>query len=269
MMYRTLHAAGRAGPVPRQLVVLGQTVAVMASTSRSDLEVVERGRSGQLVVFVHGVLDQGRSFGRVAAVLAGDCRMVWYDRRGYGASLRASGAPVGVDGHVEDLLRVIDGRRAVVVGHSFGGVTVVGAALRAPELVATAVLYETGMAWVPGWDDSHMRAVLSADDPAQAGVRMMFRERFDVMPADERAVRLVEGGAFVTEERSVRTGTPPFDVAALRVPLVLDAATWASGHGFPRTWRRSPAPKSWRFPAPDTTLTGPSPRRLLIWYGAA
>jgi pimeloyl-ACP methyl ester carboxylesterase len=210
---------------------MGQTVASMASTSGSDLEVIEQGGDGQLVVFVHGVLDQGRSFGRVAAMLAGECRMVWYDRRGYGASLRASGAPVDIDGHVEDLLRVIDGRRAVVVGHSFGGVTVVGAALRAPELVAAAVLYETGMAWVPGWDDSHMRAVLSADDPAQAGVRMMFRERFDVMPADERAVRLVEGMAFVTEERSVRRGPAPFDVAALRVPLVygcsnLDDRPW-------------------------------------------
>lgn len=204
----------------RPPVVVGQTVALMASMSGNDLEVFERGDGGPLVVFVHGVLDQGRSFGRVAAVLTGECRMVWYDRRGYGASLRAPGAPVDIDGHVEDLLSVIDGRRAVVVGHSFGGVTVVGAALRAPELVAAAVLYETGMAWVPGWDDSHMRAVLGADDPAQAGVRMMFRERFDVMPADERALRLVEGGAFVTEERSVRTGTPPFDVAALRVPLV-------------------------------------------------
>jgi pimeloyl-ACP methyl ester carboxylesterase len=213
--------------VPRQLVALGQNVALMASTARNDLEVVEGGRGGQLVVFVHGVLDQGRSFGRVAALLAEECRMVWYDRRGYGASLRASGAPVDVDGHIEDLLRVIDGRRAVVVGHSFGGVTVVGAALRAPELVAAAVLYETGMAWVPGWDDSHMRAVLRADDPAQAGVRLMFRERFDLMSGREREVRLVEGGAFVTEERSVRTGTPPFDLSALRVPLVYGCSNLA------------------------------------------
>jgi pimeloyl-ACP methyl ester carboxylesterase len=194
--------------------------AVMGPTARLDLEVTERGEVGPLVVFVHGVLDRGRSFGRVAALLEGECRTAWYDRRGYGSSVRARGAPVGVEGHIEDLLRVIDGRRAVVVGHSFGGVTVVGAALREPELVAAAVLYETGMAWVPGWDDRHMRAVLGADNPARAGVRMMLAERFDTMTLHERQSRLDESMAFVTEERSVRTGTPPYDVAALCVPLV-------------------------------------------------
>jgi pimeloyl-ACP methyl ester carboxylesterase len=202
--------------------------AVMTPPSRLDLEVTERGEVGPLVVFVHGVLDRGRSFGRVAAVLEGECRMAWYDRRGYGSSVQARGAPVGVDGHIEDLLRVIDGRRVVLVGHSFGGVTVVGAALRAPELVAAAVLYETGMAWVPGWDDSHMRAVLGADNPALAGLGMMLAERFDAMPAHERRSRLDESMAFVTEERSVRTGTPPFNVAALCVPLVYGCSNLAA-----------------------------------------
>jgi len=87
-----------------------------------DLIVTESGAGEALVVLVHGVLDRGRSFSRVAEFLSPDCRLAWYDRRGYGASANASGVPAGIDVHIADLVRVLDGRRAVVVGHSFGGV---------------------------------------------------------------------------------------------------------------------------------------------------
>jgi pimeloyl-ACP methyl ester carboxylesterase len=184
------------------------------------LQVVESGEGGDLVVFVHGVLDRGRSFRFVADELAGECRVAWYDRRGYGDSLDAAAESVGVAVHSTDLLDVLDGRRAVVVGHSFGGVTVLGAALRDPELVRAVVLYETGMAWAPGWDDGHMRSMLWSEDPEGQGTRMMFGSRFDAMSPEERTRWLLEARAFIAEERSVRGGPPPFDLAALRVPLV-------------------------------------------------
>jgi pimeloyl-ACP methyl ester carboxylesterase len=169
-------------------------------------------------VFVHGVLDRGRSFDRVAALLADECRMLWYDRRGYGASVDLE--PVPVEGHVDDLLDVLDGRPAVVVGHSFGGVTVVGAALRAPELVEAVVLYETGMAWLPGWDDSFLQHLLWGEDPEGDGVRMMFGGRYEQMSEEDRAHRLREGRAFVEEERSVRAGNAPYDLSRLVPPIV-------------------------------------------------
>jgi pimeloyl-ACP methyl ester carboxylesterase len=156
----------------------------------------------------------------VADQLAGECRMLWYDRRGYGDSLEAAGAPVAVEGHVADLLAVLDGRRAVVVGHSFGGVTAMVAAIEAPELVSALVLYETGMAWIPGWDDAHMSSVLWADDPEAAGVQMMLRDRVEGMDGGERATWLARARAFVVEERSVRTGTAPLDLGSLKVPLI-------------------------------------------------
>ena len=90
--------------------------------------------------------------------------MVFYDR-GYGQSLDSAVDPVGVTVHSDDLVDVLDGRRAVVVGHSFGGVTVLGAALRCPELVSAVVLYETGMAWLPTWDDRFMTELLSKRTP--------------------------------------------------------------------------------------------------------
>jgi pimeloyl-ACP methyl ester carboxylesterase len=186
----------------------------------SDLQVLEMGEGDDLVVFVHGVLDRGRSFRFVADELAGECRMAWYDRRGYGDSLGAATDPVGVDVHSTDLLDVLDGRPAVVVGHSFGGVTVLGAALRSPQMVRAVVLYETGMAWAPGWDDAHMQSMLWGEDPEGHGARMMFGSRFDEMSADERTRWLLESRAFVAEERSIRRGPPPFDLAQLQVPLV-------------------------------------------------
>jgi len=184
------------------------------------LAVTESGRGDDLVVFAHGVLDRGRSFRFVGEELADECRMAWYDRRGYGDSLDLAPVPVGVDVHAADLLDVLDGRPAVVVGHSFGGVTALGAAMRAPELVRAVVVYETGMAWAPGWDDAHMQAMLWGDDPEAQGARMMFGSRYEAMAPDERSRWLLEARAFVAEERSVRRGPAPFDLAGLRVPLV-------------------------------------------------
>jgi pimeloyl-ACP methyl ester carboxylesterase len=202
----------------------GNNPVLMTASSEKELDLVEVGMGPHRVVFLHGVLDRGRSFDRVVALLAAECRMTWYDRRGYGDSLNATGAPVAIDGHVADLLRVLDGRSAVVVGHSFGGVTALGAALEAPELIDAIVLYETGMAWIPGWDDRTLSAVLSSDDPESDAARLMLGDRFEQMAPSQRAAWLQAARALVAEERSVRTGREPFDVGALQAPLVF-------GHG--------------------------------------
>lgn len=183
------------------------------------LAVTESGAGDVLVVFVHGVLDKGRSFSRVADFLSPACRVLWYDRRGYGASADAPGAPVDVDVHIEDLVAVLDRRRAVVVGHSFGGVIAAGAALRAPESVEALVLYETVMAWAPGWDDRVMRQILWSDDPEDAALRLVLREKYDVMSRNDRLRLQPQARAFVLEERSTRARTP-YDIAELQIPLV-------------------------------------------------
>ena len=193
-----------------------------------ELDITVLGDGPQRVVFVHGVLDRGRSFDRVADLLLHECTMEWYDRRGYGASLEAEGVPVGVEGHMDDLLTVLDGRPAIVVGHSFGGVTVLGTAIRAPELVQAVVLYETGMAWIPGWDDRFLKDVLWGEDPEGDSVRMMLRERYDTMTDEQQAAWLRNARAFVEEERSVRLGTAPFDLRELQAPLI-----WGTSESYP------------------------------------
>jgi len=184
-------------------------------------EVTEVGTGEPLVVFVHGVLGHGRSFDRVAALLEAECTMRWYDRRGYASSMELPGAPSTVDQHIDDLVAVLDGRRAVVVGHSFGGVTAMGAAVRAPELVDALVLYETSVAWSPGWDDADalMQGVFNADDPEGAALQLMLGPAYDQLDDDARARRRIEARAFIAEEQSVRTGTP-YDVAEIRCPVV-------------------------------------------------
>lgn len=189
-----------------------------------DLAVVETGTDGPLIVFVHGVLDRGRSFGLVARHLRDGHRMVWYDRRGYGRAVDAPGGPPDVAGHADDLLAVIDGRECVVVGHSFGGVTALVAAQRAPELVRAVVIYETGMAWLPQWDDSALGRFLWDEDAEAEAVRLMFGDRVDSMSPAQWERRLVEARAFVVEERSVRMGQDPVDLSALTQPLVYGAS---------------------------------------------
>ncbi|HUN31401.1 MAG TPA: alpha/beta hydrolase [Trebonia sp.] len=193
-----------------------------------DLIVTESGTGDALVVLVHGVLDRGRSFSQVGALLSADCRLAWYDRRGYGASADAAGVPADIDAHIADLVTVLDGRRAVVVGHSFGGVIATGAAVRAPQNVEALVLYESVMGWAPQWDDRMLRRLLWGPEPEQAGLRLMLGERYESMSAEARARLLPQARAFVKEERSTRGARPPYDVAALEVPLV-----YGFSDGFP------------------------------------
>jgi pimeloyl-ACP methyl ester carboxylesterase len=78
--------------------------------------------SGQPVVFVHGVGTSGELWVRDIAPLARDCRLIVYDRRGYGVS---SESPRDWQVHREDAIALIDALHAapaVLVGYSGGSV---------------------------------------------------------------------------------------------------------------------------------------------------
>ena len=122
--------------------------------------------------------------------------MVWFDRRGYGKNADADGAPAGVDRHIDDVVDVLDGRRAIVAGHSFGGVIAIGAAVRAPEAVDAVAVYETNMAWVAGLgryrDAADLRRGRSRRRraPHDAG-----DDRFDGLAGADRDRRMRDGRA--------------------------------------------------------------------------
>ncbi len=104
------------------------------------------------VVLVHGSMDRGRSLRATAKRLAGDFHVVLYDRRGYGRS-REVGGPFDVETNVEDLVAVIEGRPAVVFGHSLGGDIALAAAQRHPEVIRAVGAYEPPMSWEPWWPE--------------------------------------------------------------------------------------------------------------------
>ncbi|MDP5181517.1 alpha/beta hydrolase [Blastococcus sp. BMG 814] len=105
------------------------------------------------VVFVHGYTlsmaswaFQRRTLGAELATGNGhrpQARLVFFDQRGHGSSGRGAPEHSTIDQLARDLLAVLDARAprgpVVLVGHSMGGMTVMGLAALRPELFGTRV----------------------------------------------------------------------------------------------------------------------------------
>jgi len=177
---------------------------------------------GPVVVLVHGTLDRGNSFRRSSRRLE-DLRVVTYDRRGYQDS-RGDGSVVGVEGHIEDLLGVLEeiGKPAVVVGHSLGGVVALGAAMAQPARFASVAAFEPPMRWIP--IEGRQAGPWGMSQDPDAAVETFFRGRvgdaaWDRLEPAARADRLADGPALVAELASL-SGDALFDVTELTVPVV-------------------------------------------------
>ncbi len=204
--------------------------------------------SSPVVVLVHGSLDRAASFTRVVRRLD-DLHTVVYDRRGYHRSRQALPLNTTLDGHIDDLLAVIDGRPSVVVGHSYGGDIVLGAALRGggSSGIVAVVAYEPPMPWLGSWARSPNSAAameesgstgprasaapdvevavpdrVSAAEAAEAAERFFRRmvgdASWDRLSEAAKAERWADGPALEAELAAIRTRQAPFDVTALAVP---------------------------------------------------
>jgi pimeloyl-ACP methyl ester carboxylesterase len=97
---------------------------------------------GTPLLLIHGVGTSGALWQADLADLAASCRVIVYDRRGYGAS---SESPRDWQGHREDakaLLEKLGAAPAVVVGYSGGAMIALDLALRRPDLVRKLVLLD-------------------------------------------------------------------------------------------------------------------------------
>jgi pimeloyl-ACP methyl ester carboxylesterase len=208
-------------------------------------------------VFVHGSLDRGDSFRRVMRRLPG-FTAVAYDRRGYQGS--RGGGVVGLGGHIEDLLAVMEeartgagpssvgrgggrGRPVAAIGHSLGGDVVIGAALAEPALFDAIAAFEPPMPWLGFRRDQETAAMAGAEPGAMAepgavarpwpaiaedpGVeverffsRMVGASAWSHLTEAGRESRRADGPALVADLRSFRSEVPPFDVTKLEVPAV-------------------------------------------------
>lgn len=205
------------------------------------------GYLGPVVVFAHGGLDRGASFGRTALRLP-DLGLVTYDRRGYRSSRNTGAAPLPV--HVEDLVRIAEvyggptgqaggRRRAVVaVGHSVGGTLALWAGVTAHDRFAALAAYEPSMPWLGFHPPSPWTATPEGPggpepgtDPAKEAERFFRRMVGDAawerLGDKERASRRADGPALVADLRGIRSAAP-FDVTALTVPTVVAAGGPAS-----------------------------------------
>jgi len=106
------------------------------------------------VVFVHGYSLSMGSWAFQRRTLAGelatanghrpDARLVFYDQRGHGGSGRGKADRSTIDQLATDLLTVLDARvprgPVVLVGHSMGGMTIMGLAALRPDLFGPRVV---------------------------------------------------------------------------------------------------------------------------------
>jgi pimeloyl-ACP methyl ester carboxylesterase len=170
-------------------------------------------------------MDRHTSFARVRSRLMESCHVISYDRRGYAQSRDVVPPALGIDDHVADLESVVAGRRAVLVGHSYGGTVVLCFAARHPELTAIAFVYEPGLGWRESWpgeSSANPFAGVTAEQAAEGFMkRLIGPQRWERLPPKTRSEVLRDGDAMVTELTAVRRDPPPFDPATIEVPVMV------------------------------------------------
>lgn len=198
---------------------------------------VETGpEAAPLVLLVHGSMDRSGGFAKVTRLLAERYRVVRYDRRGYARSADIEG-PFTMADQVADLVGVLAGRPAHVVGHSYGGDVALAAAQHRPDLVRSVGVFEPPLAWLPWWPAGTAggQAVAEAGRAgAEAAAerflrRMLGDHTWELLPGGTRAERLAEGVALVGELADLRAHAP-FDPAAVTVPVVVGRGELAAPH---------------------------------------
>lgn len=179
-----------------------------------------------VVVLIHGSLDRMAGMARLAREIETDAHVLRYDRRGYGKSWPHNG-PFTVADQVDDLVGLLDGQRAVLIGHSFGGNVALACAATYPQLVIGVTTYETPLSWQSWWPGSTAGAASMDGAVDQAAERFMRRligdARWEDLPEKTKDQRRREGVALTGELRSLRQAAP-WEPSAISCPVLC-------GHG--------------------------------------
>ena len=177
-----------------------------------NLYVETHGESGPPVILVHGSWGDHHNWDRVVPLLAGNCRVTSYDRRGHSESERPSGEG-SVREDVRDLAALIENLRiapAHVVGSSFGAIITLKLLIERPDLFASATIHEPPL----------LRLV--AGDPMLAAVQERTASVLDTLSAGQ-----TEAGAKQFVE-TVAFGPGTWDQLppAMQRTFVFNAPTW-------------------------------------------
>ncbi len=131
----------------RRDAMLGGGFTPLVLGGEADRQVSLAKGSGQPLLFLHGVGNQGSSWFEVAPAFAGKYRVVVPDLPGHGESAPVSGdLPMAtiVGGAERLLLEVTAERKAIVVGNSMGAWIATLLALKHPDRVERIVLVNGG-----------------------------------------------------------------------------------------------------------------------------
>lgn len=188
--------------------------------------------NGPLVVLIHGSLDRAAGMLRVSRQVQKDARIVRYDRRGYAKNIDHQG-PFDVASNTDDLVGVLGGRPAYLIGHSFGGNIALATAARLGSQILGVSTYETPLSWFEWWPKSTAGAqslTVPPDEAAEAFmIRLIGQRRWDELPTRTKDERRKEGPALTQELQSIRESAP-WSAEDIRCPVLCGYGSRALEH---------------------------------------
>lgn len=101
----------------------------------------------RVMIMAHGITDYGLNWATFASKFEKDYDIIMYDARGHGFSEKPDG-PYTLEAHMLDLVglvRALDIRKPILVGHSMGGSVVALTAATYPDLPAAIILEDPPM----------------------------------------------------------------------------------------------------------------------------
>jgi len=194
------------------------------TTTASGIAVTESGPpEAETFVLIHGSLDRMAGMAHVARILQREHHVIRYDRRGYGKSWPHDG-PYAISDQVDDLVEVLDGRRAFLIGHSFGGHIALAASVRlGNQQIAGASTYESPLSWMSWWPGTTAGNNAASSEPGEAAEIFMRRlvgdKRWESLPEATKEARRREGNALVGELLQLRLQAP-YELNEVSVPVI-------------------------------------------------
>lgn len=186
--------------------------------------------TGPAIILVHGLPGSAYDWEPLPTLLrAAGCRVIRYDRVGYGHSdRRRDDAGHRVDVNGTDLTQLIEAlhlERVVLAGWSYGGGVAIEATGRSSRVTGVALLGSIGPATprpmqVPEAVEWPRRWAVASGLPARAGILLFARVAFNASPPDgftSHALSVIgaSGVVHTFSEEAVRMDPPSLQVAPL------------------------------------------------------
>jgi pimeloyl-ACP methyl ester carboxylesterase len=202
-------------------------------STENGLQFVEEGTPGMpLVLLIHGSLDRAAGMLRVSRQIHKEAHVIRFDRRGY-AQNNSHAGPFNVPGNVEDVVSILNGREAILIGHSFGGNIALATAALLGEQIRAVSTYETPLSWFEWWPRNTAGATslqVPTSEAAEAFmIRLIGQKRWGFLPETTKDARRSEGPALTAELQSIREAAP-WSVDDINCPVLCGYGSRALEH---------------------------------------